>query len=88
MALVFNPNLGMARDWDVFSFAGLPLVLLFTLLLIEQKQLAALGLCAMLALLVLLPRAGAQVAPQIAISHFRNYAKLNPLMNRTGVYAR
>ena len=83
---VFDPHLGMPRDWDLFAFCGVPVVLFFYYLLTERDgSIANQRLVAVLAigigLLSVLPRAASQVVPEVAIAHFHNYASLDKLKN-------
>jgi len=88
--LVFlaNPGLGMPRDWDLFSFAGLPLVILFYYLLLDRDgphhgaRIAILGIT--LGLLLLGPRVATQVDPELGIALFDRYAALDRIRNSSG----
>ena len=84
---VFDPKLGMPRDWDLFAFAGVaPAALAFCLLADTRSPLAparyAGGLIIALGLLVLLPRAAAQVVPETAIAHLESYMSLDAAKSR------
>jgi len=83
---VVDPKLGMPRDWDLFSFAGLPLVILcFYRLLDNRSRIPGYATIAVLAVvlgfLALLPRAVSQVVPDVGVAHFRNYTALDPGKN-------
>jgi len=90
LGLVFliNPGLGMPRDWDLFSFAGIPLTLLFYYLLLDRDgprngvRIAVLGIT--LGLLLLGPRVATQVDPELGVALFDRYAALDRIKNRTG----
>jgi tetratricopeptide (TPR) repeat protein len=91
VAFVFDPKLGMARDWDLFAFAGVPLVILafvITLRSVEKfpqaRQVAI--LMVLLSLLTLMPRAVSQVFPEIAIAHFQTYLDLDVKKSGPGRY--
>jgi len=87
---VFNPGIGMSRNWDLFSIIGPPLVLLAIIATLEsdeadKKRYAAAMLMIVLALLALVPRVVALNEPTIAIQQFKNDIKLDRVRNR---YAR
>ncbi len=86
---VFDPKLGMPRDWDLFSFAGVPLALFCTYLILDNREIirrymALSLLCSTLGLLVLVPRAISQTVPEISIAFFENYADLDVARNMGG----
>jgi len=59
---IFDPKLGMSRDWDLFSFAGVPLAVLIISLHLTtdvptRSRLLAVGCAVGLAVLLLIPRA-------------------------------
>ncbi|MCH7691242.1 MAG: hypothetical protein IIA17_09385 [candidate division Zixibacteria bacterium] len=90
LAAVFliDPKLGMPRDWDLFSFAGIPLAVLAYYTILSNRQIvkrhAAVTLVIMLGFFSLVPRAVRQNTPELAIAEFRNYAALDQTKNRTG----
>lgn len=91
LAVVFllDPKLGMPRDWDLFSFAGIPISLLIAMMLLDGERncaarLKAVGLVVALNLLVLAPRVATQMNPATAIELFDNYAQLDKTKNRVG----
>jgi Tfp pilus assembly protein PilF len=89
LAFVFNPRLGMPRDWDLFCFVGVPIVLgLFYFLLDERHRrpdlIPAAGLAVILALLILVPRALTQSMPKTSIAVFDSYARLDVIKSRNG----
>ncbi len=86
---IFDPKIGMPRDWDLFSFAGVaPAVLVYSVLLGNSKRrphpgsisvaLLSIGLSG----LSLGPRVVAQVAPTIAEARFLDYTALDRVKNR------
>jgi hypothetical protein len=90
-AVVFDPKLGMPRDWDLFSFWGIPaLVLLWTLL--RNADIRRYGIRAGLLLVIILnttmlvSRAFVQHLPSQAIEHFQNYLLLDRVKSRPGTY--
>jgi Flp pilus assembly protein TadD len=94
LASVFliDPKIGMARDWDLFAFAGLPLVMLIAYLLVtycERIRLAQPGmvLFILLGLYSIAPRVASQNQPEIAIAHFENYLQLDRIKNMNSWFA-
>ncbi|MCK4574400.1 MAG: tetratricopeptide repeat protein [candidate division Zixibacteria bacterium] len=84
---LFNPGIGMPRNWDLFSLVGIPLaVLVFYYLLSDpgrpRQVYLATSLAIMLGLLTLAPRVISQHVPETAIAHFDNYVKLDRTRNR------
>jgi len=86
MGVVFllNPGLGMPRDWDLFAFAGVPLVLGVHYRLLRGGAPATSGLVVLLGLFLLAPRAGALASVDKGIAVFDNYAELDKLKNTSG----
>lgn len=91
LAIIFflDPKLGMPRDWDLFSFAGIPLSLLIAVMLLDSERncaarLKIVGLVVALNLLVLAPRVATQMNSATAIELFDNYAQLDKTKNRVG----
>ncbi len=85
---LFNPRLGMPRDWDLFAFVGVPLLLLSSLIILEQwdRREARTGgwLMVVLGLLVLGPRAVSQAIPDVSIAVFDHFAELDVIKSRNG----
>lgn len=81
MVFVFNPGLGMPRDWDLFCFAGVPLNILFFYLLLTQDNRMSSRTIAFLAvalnLIMLGPRVASQVIPEKGLAVFDAYANLD-----------
>lgn len=81
-ALVFSPNLGMARDWDIVSVALWPLAL-FAAIKIASLDLslaqahAALGALLAILLLILVPSVLVQANEQSAVIRFRDLLALD-----------
>jgi len=89
IAFLFDPKLGMPRDWDVFSFAGVSLVtLLFYALLDVRNKIKGYAVAAALAitlgLLVLIPRAVTQFVPDKSLAVFDTYSNLDVIKNVPG----
>ncbi len=84
---VFNPGIGMPRNWDLFSIVGVPLAFLGYLIALSNQSsgrmhLAAAGLMCWAGVLVLTPRVIAQATPEIGIAHFKNYLEFDRIRNR------
>ncbi len=81
-----DPRLGMARDWDLLSFCGLPMAAGFYLVLLRSdKETIRRRLTAVLAIalsaLMLGPRLGSQIEPELSIAHLNNYFALDRTRN-------
>jgi Tfp pilus assembly protein PilF len=86
-AYVINPKLGMPRDWDLFSFPGVPLVLTcYYAVLKVGRRTPSLRLAAILMItlstLSLAPRVAVHVSPHLAMAHFNNYTRLDKTRSR------
>ncbi|HWR82405.1 MAG TPA: tetratricopeptide repeat protein [Candidatus Deferrimicrobium sp.] len=86
-AFIFDPKLGMPRDWDLFSFCGVPLTILCYYMIVDHRETirgcAAIGALAIaLGFLVLIPRAVASTIPEVAIARFRSYLYLDKVKNQ------
>jgi len=83
---VFDPKLGMPRDWDVFAFCGVPLAILIYRRVLsfagDVRTAGAVVLAIILGFLSLFSRAYAGVDPDIAIARIKNYIALDPLRHR------
>ncbi|HWR83744.1 MAG TPA: tetratricopeptide repeat protein [Candidatus Deferrimicrobium sp.] len=84
---VLNPGIGMPRNWDLFSIAGVPLAIFcFYVLLNVSRGARPLMFGALLAIalnfLVLGPRVASQVVPELGVAHFKNYLTLDKIRNR------
>ena len=84
---IFNPGIGMPRNWDLFSIAGLPLVVLCYYYALEHRRSgrSALLMCVpaiVLGFLSLAPRVATQVVPGLGVAHFKNYLVLDKIRNR------
>jgi len=89
LVFVFDPKLGMPRDWDLFSFAGLPPLLLTFYLLTDRRfsfseRRGAAVMAIALGLMLLFPRVATQVQPERSIALFDSYSALDPLRNESG----
>ena len=87
--VIFDPKLGMPRDWDLFSFAGVPLSLLSFYLVLDKRTRprshAPIALMmTLMGLMVLFPRAVSQTNPDQSVQWFNNYAALDKAKNMYG----
>ena len=87
VVFVLDPRLGMPRDWDLLSFAGIPLTVLVHYLFLRREgihhsRLVLSGTVITLSLLSLIPRAIQQASPETAAAQFIDYIKLDTTRNR------
>ena len=90
-AFVLDPKLGMPRDWDLFSFPGVPLAALCGLSILappgeDRKKMVAGVLAVSLSLVGLVPRVYAAVSPTAATMQVYDYIALDPLRSRSVLY--
>jgi tetratricopeptide (TPR) repeat protein len=83
---VFNPGIGMPRNWDLFSIAGIPLAVSCFYFLFENARQTNIRFSSLLAislgLFLLIPRVATQVIPDLAVAHFRDYLSLDKVRSR------
>jgi len=88
IVFVFNPRLGMPRDWDLFAFAGIPMMMLSSLVVLDRwgdnETRTGGWLIIVLGLLVLGPRAVSQAVPEVSIAVFDHFADLDVIKSRNG----
>ncbi len=88
ISFLFDPKLGMPRDWDLFGFVGLPLAILFYYILLDRDgprggpRVAVFGL--VLSLLVLGPRVATQTIPAKSVELFDTYAAQDKFRSNGG----
>lgn len=84
ISVIFDPKLGMPRDWDLFSFFSIPIIVLLLSLLVKQYRNSKpiLILVILLNLLILLPRTALIHSEDTSIKHFNNYIELDKIKNR------
>jgi len=87
---LFDPKIGMPRDWDLFSFAGIPLMLLSSLTLFSllKKRIitrSVIILTISLNLMFLVPRVQNQISVEQALEQFRQHISWDPLKNRSAM---
>lgn len=90
-ACVLDPKLGMPRDWDLFSFPGIPMTAFVLWLMLTRTTRARTHitmaiLFVSLGVLSLLPRATAQALPEVGVATFIDYLELDPARARTGMH--
>ena len=85
LAFLIDPKLGMARDWDLFAFVGVPLVFLSFLIVLRDNSSAEDRLAAILmvglAAVVLSGRVGVGFVPEAGVRQTRAYMYLDPVRN-------
>lgn len=86
---IFDPKLGMPRDWDLFSFVGPPLAMTCFYFVLDAKvrsrrYVAIALMMAALGFLMLFPRAISQTSPDLSVTWFNNYAALDKTRNMIG----
>ncbi|MEW6051886.1 MAG: tetratricopeptide repeat protein [Candidatus Zixiibacteriota bacterium] len=84
---VFNPGIGMPRNWDLFAVVGVPIaVLCYSLALGDgvrgREPVMAALLAIVLGVLSLTTRVVGQAVPEIGIATFKNYMTLDKIRNR------
>ena len=89
IALLFDPKLGMPRDWDLFASTGIPLVLLTLTAALDHgvrstTSVRTAVLAVALGLLTLIPRAIVPSSPDMSIAMLDDYADLDVYKNGGG----
>jgi len=84
---VFDPKLGMPRDWDLFSFAGVPLVVLVICSLLAtdssiRSRVLGVGCTVALAVLLLVPRAYTLANTEMGLALIENQLLLDQLKSK------
>jgi len=91
IVFIFDPKLGMPRDWDLFAFAGVPLTILPSYYLADNhRKINSIPLyfvmIIILGFLSLFCRAYNVVDQNIALTYVNDYIKLDPIKNRSALY--
>ncbi|UCE24969.1 MAG: tetratricopeptide repeat protein [Candidatus Zixiibacteriota bacterium] len=86
-AALFDPKLGMPRDWDLFAFCGIPVALfMFDAVISDsatvKRYAAAVALAIVIGLVALLSRAYHETQPEISIPKVKDYIALDAQRNR------
>ncbi|UCG61805.1 MAG: tetratricopeptide repeat protein [Candidatus Zixiibacteriota bacterium] len=86
-AFIFDPKLGMPRDWDLLAFCGVPLAILAYYYVVEHgRRIPLYRAVAMLAIglsfLSLFSRAYSQVDSEVSIKRLKSYVSLDPQRTR------
>jgi len=81
--MILRPQLGMPRDWDMFAFVGLPMVILTVFLLIKTGRELRSYRKLIVAIIVLnslglAPRIASQVIPEVAVGQAENWGRIDP----------
>ncbi len=84
--LIFDPKLGMPRDWDLFGFVGVPINFLLLTLVLNSEEAKRAGRVAVvltvaLSMVFLGARVAAKRTDQIAIDRLNSYTPLDPIRN-------
>jgi Tfp pilus assembly protein PilF len=89
-AFAFEAKIGMPRDWDLFSFAGYPLLALSLVSIsssIDRPYANRIILIMIgIASLCLVPRVITANSPALGIQQFHDYAAIDIRKNRSGMY--
>ncbi len=88
-AFIFDPKLGMPRDWDLFAFAGLPIVIFSMYLILSSKipdrtKILILFLILSLGALSITSRITIHNNDDSAIARFQYFCKLDKTKGRPG----
>ncbi len=86
-AFVVDPKLGMARDWDLLAFCGIPVVTLMYFAVLDGGRRLRHGrvvcvLAIVLGFVALFPRALWLTDDSVSVAHFEDYLRQDRLRNR------
>jgi Tfp pilus assembly protein PilF len=89
-AFIFDPKLGMPRDWDLYSFPAIPLAALLIMFLLEPRANGRWGRIAALAVIAigavtLCARAVTQSVPTAALQQIGDYTRLDPVKSKNAL---
>ena len=89
IAFLFDAKLGMPRDWDLFAFTGIPLILLILIAALDRPHrstvtIRAAALTVTLCFLILIPRAMIPATPEMSIALLDDYSRLDVYKNGGG----
>ena len=84
---LFDPKLGMPRDWDLFAFCGIPLALLAFIWFTENRNISGarvgiIALAIVIGIFSLFSRAYSVVDPDLSVKRVKSNINLDPLRNR------
>ncbi len=81
---IFDPKIGMPRDWDLFSFLGVPLSAIIYYYFLERRTplFGPALLSVALSLLILVPRVVSQNVETVALEHAYDYKDLDQVKSR------
>ncbi len=89
-AFIFDPKLGMPRDWDLFAFPAIPLATLGYILFLDGRLRASAGrlaaiLAVTLGILTVCPRVTTLLVPVQAVAQVRDYYDLDKLKSKSAL---
>ncbi len=89
-AFIFDPKLGMPRDWDLYSFPAIPMAALTLLVLLDRRFVSARGRLAatfgiVAGLLTLSARVTTQVVPSAALHQINDYIALDKIKSKNAL---
>lgn len=89
ITFIFDPKIGLPRDWDLFAFAGVPLSVFAFHSLLDRDRRSAVSRLAPVAMIILsvvliAPRVATQVSADRSIEVFQYFAGLDPIRNKDG----
>jgi len=81
-AFIFDPKMGMPRDWDLFCFSGVPLGLFYYFMILDYRKritssVAICGLSIVLGFFSLIPRVAIQNVFETSVAQFEHYIALD-----------
>lgn len=84
--IMHNPQLGMARDWDIAAalLAGVPVFSIMLLSRLSKGQRAVRATFAAWIILVTIPWLGVQASPVRSMNRFRGLLRLDPQQSESG----
>ncbi len=87
LAFIFDPKLGMPRDWDLFAFAGVPMAFLMSELATRRRYQKGSGMlivsaAVVLGVLSLSLRVIRASSAELSVTRFEDYLQLDKTKNR------
>lgn len=84
---IFDPKIGMPRDWDLFSFTSIPITyFMFRILLRSDSNhnidYKAIGYIIFVGFIMLFSRVAILAVPDYGIAQFKNYSRLDLVKNK------
>lgn len=89
-AFIFDPKLGMPRDWDLFSFVGVPMAMLFAFTFLDGRSTFNAGRTVLMLAIVLsglgsAARVATQAVPSMALRQIKDYIELDRIKCKAAV---